>query len=172
MGTDVKKLSVSNSLLLRYARLSLNEISEKTGFPPLEAAQRISDLLDNRDWLSSLRQERLLIIDMQEVVQNARERLENADDENYAPIANVVFRGMKEIGVRMDARRKLVEADINAITAAHGRIFGKAFDVALWHVLDVLMEENPGIEASHVRELVREGMHMAEEKLEEYMSDE
>lgn len=167
-----KKLSVSNTLLLRHANLSLHEIEQRTGIPAIEAGQRITELLDDRDWLSMRRQELLLISEMRNLVSDAKDRLEKADDDHYAQIANVALRGMNAIGARFDARRKLVEADITEITQAQGRIFGQAFDVALKHVIDSLMAENPAIEASHVRQLVREGMSKAEQKLEEYMNDE
>lgn len=173
-GTEIEKpkLSVSNTLLLKHALLSLNEIEAKTGIPAIQAGQRITDLLDDRDWLSMRRKELLLIMDMQDLVNGAKDRLGDADNENYAKIANVALRGMNSIGQRLDAQRKLVEADINEITAAHGRIFGQAFDIALKHVITTLMAENPEIEQPHVRALVREGMALAEEKLQEYMNEE
>lgn len=168
-----KKVQRTNSaaILIRNAHLSPNEIAEATGFDPIEAMQRLQELLDSRDWLSQRRQEQLLIIEMQDLIQDARDRLANADDEHYAAMANVVLRGMKEVGLRMDARRKLIDMDINQITAAHGQLFGSAFDVALKHIVGTLVEENPVIEPARVRELQREGMLLARAKLEESMED-
>jgi len=172
-GEIVKRgdLSVSNQLLLSYARLSPNEIEAKTGIPALEAAEKISALLDNRDWLTALQQEQLLIMDMQEVITDAKARMSNVTDEFYADIAAVVVRAMTGIGTRMDSQRKLLKFNIDEITRARASVFGQAFDIALWHVIDSLMVEHPGINRSEVRDLVREGMKLAAQKLNEHVAD-
>lgn len=173
-GEIVKKedLSVSNRMLLSYARLSLNEIAEKTGFSPIEAGEKIDELLNNRNRLSMLQQEQLLIMDMQEIVDDARERLSEVSDEFYADIANAVIRAMSGIGTRMDAQRKLIDFNIDQISRAQASVFGQAFNVALWHVIDSLMIEHPDIEKSEVRVLVREGMKLAASSLHEHVNDE
>lgn len=171
MGQELDKRSVSNELLIRYATLSPNEIADKTGFSPLEAAQRISALLASRDWLSDRLEERLLIIQMQDMIQDAQSRLSNASEENYAAIANVVMRGFNSIGARFDSRRKLTEIDINEITAAQARTFGMAFDAALTHIIDGIREMHPDLDLGEVGRLQREGMQKAKTVVEERVVD-
>jgi hypothetical protein len=161
MGDEVEKISVSNEMLLRYAELSPNEIAAKTGFTPLEAARRLYELLDSRDYLTDRREERLLIIRMQTVAREAEDRMRDASDENFAAIANVVYRGLNSVGARFDARRKLTEVDINEITAAHARTFGRAFDAALEHIIEGLKQAHPDLDPYEIGRLQREGMQVA-----------
>jgi hypothetical protein len=173
MGQDneVARRSISNEMLIKYADLSPNEIAEKTGFTPLEAAKRLTDLLGSRDWLSDRLEERKLIIQMQDVVRDTQERLSNASDDNYAAIANVVLRGLNSIGARFDSRRKLTEVDINEITAAQARTFGRAFDAALNHIIDGLEKDYPELDMMRVGQLQREGMQKAKEVVEEKLAE-
>ena len=117
------KRTNTDRLLLKYARRSLEEISEKTGLEPAEAAQRLEHLLRERDFLSERQQERLLIIELGDLVDSVRGRMESAGEDNYADIANVALRGYEAIAKRLDARRKLTEADISEITRAQGEMF-------------------------------------------------
>jgi hypothetical protein len=172
MGKDVEKKSVSNQLLLRYANLSLNEIAQRTGFTPIEAGQRIAQLLDDRDWLSMRQKELLLISQLEEIIDDSRDRLSATDDEHYAAMANVVLRGMKEVGNRMSEMRKMINIDINEITAAHARIFGNAFDVATDYMTDAILEMDHTPTDAEIRELKREGMLLAKERLEQYLAEE
>lgn len=171
MGQELDRRSVSNELLIRYADLSPNEIAAKTGFTPTEAAQRVVALLASRDYLTDRLEERLLIIKMQDVISDAKERMENASDEDYASIANVVMRGFNSIGARFDSRRKLTEIDINEITAAQARLFGRAFDAALNHMIDGLCELYPEIDRNEVGKLQREGMMYAKKIVEDKVAE-
>lgn len=173
-GEIVKKadLSVSNRMLLSYAHLSLNEIAEKTGFDAVEAGEKLYELLNNRDHLSALQLEQLLIMDMQEIIDDAKLRLFGVSDEFYADIAAVVVRAMSGIGTRLDAQRKLLKFNIDEISRARASVFGQAFNVALWHVVDALMVEHPDIDKSEVRVLVREGMKLAAVSLQEHTGEE
>lgn len=171
MGQDVDRRSISNELLIKYSDLSPNEIAERTGFTPTEAAKRLVDLLSSRDWLTDRLEERKLIIQMQDLVRDSRDKLEHASEENYAAIANVVLRGMNSIGTRLDARRKLTEVDINEISAAQARTFGRAFDAALEYILAGIEEDNPTGDFSRVAQLRRDGMLQAKEIVQEKVSE-
>lgn len=166
----VDKGSISNRLLLSYARLSPNEIAKKTGFSPIEAAERISALLDDRDYLTQMQQEQLLILDMQELIDDAKQRMSGVSDEYYADIAAVVVRSMTAIGARMDSQRKLIKHNIEDITEARAALYGRSFDIALWHVIDKLMIEHSDISKEEVRALVREGMMLASQSLAEHVN--
>lgn len=172
IATIPDRMTVSNKMLIANARLSPVEIQANTGIPALEAAEKITELLGNRNWLSAFQKEQLLIMDMEDVIADAKQRLANVGDEFYADIAAVVIRAMTGIGTRLDAQRKLVQFNIDEISRAQASVFGQAFDIALWHVVDKLMIENPQIDKSEVRQLVREGMKLAAAKLNEHTSDE
>lgn len=167
MGKEIAKISVSDRLLLRNARLSLREIEEETGIPAAEAGARLTALWDERDWRSALQDELVLIQDFEDITAEIRDKMRSVDDEFYADMANAAIRAMNSIGQRWDARRKLIEIDINQITAAQGVIFGQAFEIALWHIGDALMDKYE-VPRAELRQLAMEGMKEAREKLKDY----
>src|SRR4051812_17139913 len=101
-GTDVEKRSVSARLLLDYADLSPNEIAEKTGFTAVEAAQKLLELLSDRDWLTMKQREQVLIHQMEDLIRESRQKLNYVHEDNYAPTLNAVVRAMDGVGKRLD----------------------------------------------------------------------
>lgn len=163
--------TISIQMLLDWADYSPNEISKKTGFTPLEVAQRLTDFLADSDWLTLRQKELVLIHQMQNIIRNAQKKLAYVGEENYGPILNAVIRGMKTIGERFDAQRKAIEIDINEITHAQSRIYGQSFDHA-WDVgMDLLRETHPEITDEEVRAVKKAGMIAARKKLEESVSN-
>jgi hypothetical protein len=131
---DIEKSSLDEKLLL-LARRSPVEIAELTGLEPQYIAERIAHLLDSKDWLTDRQEERLLLIEAASLKDKAFDMLEGVGPQEFAGVANVVLKTLKLVSERLDARRKLVDDDLNKITIAHGKIFAKAFDVALQHIV-------------------------------------
>lgn len=136
MGTDLEKKSAAqlraeeraarsniDKIILRNARLSLDEIAAKTGLHPIEVEERLAQVLRSRDHLSERQEERLLIIELGDLIDEVKNRGASAKDDNYADIMNVALRGYDSISKRMDARRKLSELDISEISRAQGEMF-------------------------------------------------
>ena len=118
-----KKRTNIDRILLVNARKSPLEISEATGLPVDVAMARLYELLRSRDHFSERQEERLLIIEMGDLIDEVRDRMTAANDDNFADIANVALRGYEAISKRLDARRKLTQADISEITRAQGEMF-------------------------------------------------
>ena len=157
--SELERKSALDSKLLSMARKSPAEIAEATGLEPAAVAERISQLLETRDWLSDRQQERLLLEEISDLKDLVMERVKFADEKEFTGVANVALRTLKLISERLDARRKIVEADINEITSAQARIFGKAFDVALEHVVSVLgAEAEPEIVDGAVQDGLRKAV--------------
>ena len=69
----------------------------------------------------------------------------------------------------MDARRKLVDADIDRITVAHAKLFAGAFDAALRFIV-AGFKAFDGVPAdSEVDDLVEQGLRRAESVLNEHI---
>jgi len=170
--SEVEKRGAVDSKLLSLARRSPEEISELTGLDARFVASRISELLESRDWLSDRQQERLLLEEIADLKDEVMARMRVADERDFAQVANVALRTLKLISERLDSRRKLIDADINEITAAQARVFGKAFDLALAYVVDSFkaLEEVPAEEDVDV--IVREGLKRAAVELERNVSSE
>ena len=164
MGSELESnRSAIDSKLLSLARKSPDEIAELTGLDSRFVAERISQLLESRDWLSDRQQERLLLEEIADLKDMVMDRVRFADEKDFAGIANVALRTLKLISERLDARRKLVDADIESITQAQARVFGKAFNLALEHVVDVLGSD---VEPEIVDATVQDGLRRAAKSLE------
>lgn len=163
MGSELDR-SALDSKLLANARKSPAEIAVLTGLPAEVVAERISVLLESRDWLSDRQQERLLLEEIADLKDEVMGRVRNADDRDFAQVANVALRTLKLISERLDSRRKLVDADINEITAAQARVFGQAFDLALGHVVRVLGED---VDPELVDATVQDGLRLAAKSLDD-----
>lgn len=118
-----KKRSNTDRQILKHARLSYAEISEKTGVPVGEIAERLERLLQARDHLTERQEERLLIIEMGDHIDEMKSRANAASDQFYGDIAAVILRGYDSIAKRLDMRRKATELDISEITRAQGEMF-------------------------------------------------
>lgn len=118
-----KKRSNMDQILLKNARLSPQEISERTGMPVDRAMERLYDLLRTRDHLTDRQEERLLIIEMGDLIDEMKLRMQAAGDQFYGDIAAVTLRGYEAIAKRLDVRRKLNELDLSEITRAQGEMF-------------------------------------------------
>jgi hypothetical protein len=168
---ELEKRSSLDAKLLSLARKSPEEIADLTGLDARFVAERISQLLESRDWLSDRQQERLLLEEIADLKDMIMERVRFADEREFAGVANVALRTLKLISERLDARKKLVDVDIESITQSQARLFGKAFDLALGYVVDSFkaLEEVPADEDVDV--IVREGLKRAAAELERNVSE-
>jgi len=164
MGSELtSNRSAMDAKLLSLARKSPDEIAELTGLDAKYVAERISELLASRDWLSDRQQERLLLEEIADLKDEVMFRMRSADEKDFAAVANVALRTLKLISERLDSRRKLVDADIESISQAQAKVFGKAFDLALAHVVDVLGD---GVDPDVVDATVQDGLKKAARSLE------
>lgn len=118
-----EKRSVTDQLLLANARKSPEEIEQRTGIPAREAMERLAVILRSRDWMTDRMEERLLLIEMGDLIEQARERARDADSENYSDIASVAMRGYEAMSKRISERRKLTEDDMNEVSRAQAEMF-------------------------------------------------
>lgn len=173
MSDELERVDYTKSqrMLIKHAHLSPVEIEQKTGIPAIEAAQALAELLSNRSWLSMRQEERLLLIEMNDLVVELKERLANvADDEAYAKLAKVVVDALGGIGDRLDAQRKNVDVDIAEIERAQAHVFGRAYDSALKYIEEKLVDEHPDVTPGEIHGLRYEAMQRAKSELEEHVA--
>ena len=167
--SEVERSAV-DARLLAMARRSPQEIADATGLDARFVAERISFLLESRDWLSDRQQERLLLEEVSELKDLVMDAVRSSGDaKDFAATASVALRTLKLVGERLDSRRKLVEADINEITAAQARMFGKAFDKALSHVVERIKAVEVLPEPEHVDAWVADGLRLAVRELDSHV---
>jgi hypothetical protein len=168
---EIEKSSL-DAKLLSMARKSPQEIADATGLDARFIAERISQLLESRDWLTERQQERLLLEEVIDLKDKVMEMLELGDPRMFAANASVALKTMKLVSERIDARRKLVNQDINEITNAQARIFGKAFDVALQHIVSNMKKSDELPEPEDIDAWVSDGLRMAARELSEHVISE
>ena len=162
--------SALDAKLLANARKSPVEISALTGLPAEVVAERVSFLLESRDWLSDRQQERLLLEEIADLKDEVMFRMRSADEKDFAAVANVALRTLKLISERLDARRKLIDSDISEITAAQARVFGEAFDLALGYVVNSFKSFDEIPDNEEIDIIVSEGLRKAAKSLENNVS--
>lgn len=155
-----KKRTNIDRILLTNARLAPQELAERTGLTVEAAMTRLYELLRARDHLSERQEERLLIIEMGDLIDEVKDRMSGANDENFADIANVALRGYEAISKRLDARRKITEADIGEITKAQGEMFLAVMIEAVNMVATRLEEYHPDLDFD-IRGEIEEGFAIA-----------
>lgn len=166
--------SALDEKLLKYARKSINEIAELVpGVPATQIAERLSRLLEDKGWMSERQEERFMLIELGDLISESRERLKRASDEDYAGIAKIVLGAMAQMADRWDKRRKLVEDDIEAITAANARTFGEAYDIAVSNVINSIQTLFPEVKLDDATkyELKRAGLFEADKQLQKKIKD-
>ena len=147
--------------LLSLARKSPVEIGEITGLDPKYVAERVAYLLDSKDWLTDRQEERLLLIEAGSLKDRAFGMLDAVGPQEFAGVANVVLKSLRLVSERLDARRKLVDDDISRITAAHAKIFAKAFDAALQYIIAGFKAFEGVPSDEDVDDLVEQGLRRA-----------
>jgi len=167
MSDGVVERSVLDEKLLGLARRSPVEIAELTGLDAGFVAERISFLLDSKDWLSDRQEERLLLVEAAGLKDKAFAMLDDVGPGEFAGVANVVLRSLRLVSERLDARRKIVDDDIHKITNAHARLFARAFDVALQHIVQGFKAFEGVPSDGDVDELVEQGLKRASALLDE-----
>jgi hypothetical protein len=84
-------------------------------------------------------------------------------------VANVVLKSLRLVSERLDARRKLVDSDIDRITAAHAKMFAEAFDAALRFIVAGFKAFDGVPSDADVDDLVEQGLRRAEGVLNEHI---
>ena len=147
--------------LLSLARKSPTEIAEATGLDAGYIAERIAHLLDSKDWLTDRQEERLLLIEAADLKDRAFGMLNDVGPQEFAGVANVVLKSLRLVSERLDARRKLVDSDIQKITASHAKIFATAFDAALQYIIAGFKAFDGVPSDDEVDDLVEQGLRRA-----------
>lgn len=147
--------------LLENARKSITELAELTNLDVGDVAERLSRLLEDRGWMNERQEERYMLIELGDLIADAKDRLKRVSDEDYAGVAKIVLGAMQQMADRWDKRRQMVEADIEKITMANARLFGRGYDVALNHLVEGLKLLHPEITDEEVELLVDEGLDLA-----------
>lgn len=147
-ATERKARSALDELLIRNARKSPEEIEERTGIPAEEAMQRLGHLLRARDWMTERMEERLIILELSELIDDVKGRLEHVSEQYYSDTANVALRGYEAIGKRMDARLAITEAEMSEITRVQAEVYIETLNELVQMTIEYIAEVYPDMDAT------------------------
>lgn len=141
-----KARSALDELLIRHARKSPQEIEEKTGVPAREAMERLGHLLTARDWMTERQEEKLLIMEMGDLIDETRVRMETVSEQYYSDTANVALRGYEAIGKRMDARAAITEMEMAEITRTQAEVYIETLNRTVQKTIEYIAEVYPDMD--------------------------
>lgn len=114
-----------NRLLLKNARKSPAQISQITGIPVGEVAERLEKLLNSTSLRDDLMEEKLLLAEIAMQVEDIRERTSRIgiDDEAWASMQRVQLAATKTMLDQLDKRRKAVDGKLSLLNAEQAQMF-------------------------------------------------
>lgn len=172
MSQQVAERSAFDEYLLANARRPISELAEYVGDTPERVAEKMASLFEDRGWMTERMEERYMLIELGDLIDDAKKQLKFADVKEYASVFGAIVKAMDVLGKRFDSRRRIVDEDLERITRAQSRTFGTAFDVALDHIIKGLIEHlKIDIPVDRVEQLRREGLTQAKRSLEERTSN-
>lgn len=152
--------------MLSMARKSLTEIATLTGLSPQEAGEKLNQLLNTEDWRSLRQEERLLLLELRSLLEDAKVELEfSKGTKEYTPLLRTVLSGLKMIFDRIDHRERIIDDDLTRIDEAQARLWASAIRLALERAAFEL-EKRYGISPEESEELIMDALPLAVRELE------
>lgn len=138
--------SAMDELIIRYARKSPEEIEFHTGIPARDAMERLGELLKARDWMTERQEEKLLIMEMGDLIDTTRDRMEHVSEQYYSDTANVALRGYEAIGKRMDARAAITDMEMAEITRTQAEVYIETLNKTVQKTIEYIAEVYPDMD--------------------------
>lgn len=169
-----RERSALDELLIANARKSPEKIEAATGIPAEQAMERLAHILRARDWMSERMEERLLIIELGELIDNVKARLENVSEQYYSDTANVALRGYEAIGKRMDTRLAITEMEMSQITRVQAEVYIETLNELIQQTIQYISEVYPDMDLA-LEETITAGfqrnLQAAYDKIRERIKD-
>lgn len=141
-----RERNAMDELLIANARKSPEQIEEATGIPASQAMERLAHILRSRDWMTDRMEERLLLIEMGDLIDSVKRRLANASEQYYADTANVALRGYEAISKRMDARKMITEEEMSEYTRVQAETYIEVLNDVLGEQMEYVAEVYPDMD--------------------------
>lgn len=157
-----------NKMLLKYARRSPNDISDLTGIPADEVAERLTGLLETGSWRDDLQEEKLLLAEVGMLVDDIRIRMSrlSVEDEGWASMARVQLQALKTLMEQVEKRRKAVDGKLALVTLQQAQLMAAAIRLAQERAAFELVKKFPQIPEEDIYAEFEEALPAAIEYLE------
>ena len=156
-----------NRRLIRLARRSPNEIEALTGIPAGEVLERLSTLFDSRTWRDDVQEERLILMEYGDLLEDVKDRLDTAkSEEGFASIARVAMTGLKDLMDRLEKRRAANNEDMEKVNRAQAALMVEAISLAMERAALELQKRYPEVEIAEISEVFSEALPAVIERIE------
>lgn len=137
------KLSDIDEMLVRHAdSLSPSAISAKINgiLTPAQVRERITELLEAPDWLSSAQQDQLITLKMRQLVVGFESMPLTARN------GEILLRALEAVGKRLEKRQEATDKDLSTLYAFQGSTLLEAISIAMAHMRGALTRGEPANE--------------------------
>jgi hypothetical protein len=135
-----------DELLIANARKSPEQIESATGIPAAQAMERLAHILRARDWMTERQEERLLIIEMGDLIDDVKKRLNNVSEQYFSDTANVALRGYEAISKRMEMRKNITEEEMSEITRVQAEVYIEVLRDLVSATIEYIAEVHPDMD--------------------------
>lgn len=157
---DVERSDLDR-LLLANAKKSLTELTELTGLPEADVAQRLSQLYESKGALTDLYRERVLIEELYELYDEIRDKAKNAAERNAAGLYNALRQVIIVMFERLEKARARNADDLATVNEAHARVMFAAIQLAFEKSVFELQKRYPDIEEGELEKIILESLPIA-----------
>lgn len=165
--TELASSPALNRKLLRHARKSPKEIEALTGIPAHEVMERMAVLLEDRGWRDARMEERLIMMEIGELVEDMRKRLDEVeDDAAYAKMATALLANLKTLLDRLDRNTRQSDEDMLKVNQAQARVMAEAIQLAMERAVFELQKKYPEVDADEVNDIFMAGLPEAVARIE------
>lgn len=166
-SSDLVSSPELNRRLIRLARRSPNEIEALTGIPAGEVLERLSTLFDSRTWRDDVQEERLILMEYGDLLEDVKDRLDTAkSEEGFASIARVAMTGLKDLMDRLEKRRAANNEDMEKVNRAQAALMVEAISLAMERAALELQKRYPEVEIAEISEVFSEALPAVIERIE------
>ena len=157
-----------NRLLLKNARKSPAQISQITGIPVGEVAERLEKLLNSTSLRDDLMEEKLLLAEIAMQVEDIRERTSRIgiDDEAWASMQRVQLAATKTMLDQLDKRRKAVDGKLSLLSFEQAKLFAETINTAHTIMMQALAVKYPDLDPEIIYAEWSEALPVAIQQLE------
>lgn len=170
MSTDLDittRRPATVEFLLEHADNPISDTAKELGLSVEEVAVRYSRMFEDRDWMSALMKEQLLIIRLEDMLNDAQKQFKDAESvTEYATMMRAVLAGMKLVADRFDARKRLGETDMQKLSKYQSKMISAAITKAMDMSAADISEEYDNVDPIRVNEIFNNNLPLAVKEIE------
>lgn len=169
MSTEVATIEITplieKTVWRRLGNTPLKKIAQETGLSREQIIQVRNDLLDGVDELTVAQKKQKLIVELEGIAHEARERANSSAADFQAGLFNSSIAAMKTMLVELNRMEKADTSKVQALNAMRVRELLNLIDVAVSRTLEDIADDN-GLDRLELDAIFQKHLRPAAEELE------